>query len=177
MNLKKLSILVLGLTLSLGAVACTPAGPGNAPVENPPSDGAPVNPGTGGETPGNTGGSEVTMPAGAKPGSAEFPFPVPESWPEMEPFRLGTTGKKESWDAIFVYPDADKAQEAAEHYRALLTSAGYRIDNNPLGEVVHLASFIVQGPVDGVMYSGSINFDTDAGGTARAIINLVVQNN
>lgn len=112
------------------------------------------------------------MPAGLRPGSDDFPFPVPEDWPELTPFGSEKVGKKTVMHAIFEYPG--DAEEAAATYRSLLEEAGFNAYDSPLGAQVNDASLYVDGVVAGVPHSGGIDFDTDFEGTPRAIINLVV---
>lgn len=117
-------------------------------------------------------GSEAksVMPQGAKPGSADFPFPVPQDWTELEPFTEGKLGKDISMAASFGFPE--DAISAAEAYQRLLEEAGFEIHPNPLGEQVNDAAFIAKGKVNGANYSGTLDFDADADGTQRVAINL-----
>lgn len=114
--------------------------------------------------------SKTVMPQGARPGSADFPFPVPQDWPELSPFVEEKIGKKMGRHAVFGHPG--DAASAAATYRSLLEEAGFAIHPNPLGEQVHAASFVAKGDVDGVDVAGTLDFDTDAAGTHRVVINL-----
>jgi hypothetical protein len=112
----------------------------------------------------------TTIPAGARAASADFPFPVPEDWAEHEPFAEEKIGGSAGVYGSLVFPG--DAASAAASYQALLRDAGYAVHPHPLGEVTHDAAFIVEGPIDGVAYSGQISFDTIADGTPRVAINL-----
>lgn len=114
--------------------------------------------------------TEYVMPAGARPASADFPFPVPDGWPELTPFTQDKIGKDISMSATFGHPGDAKAASAS--YQQLLEKAGYQNHPNPLGEQVHAASFVTKGHVNGTAYSGTLDFDTDASGTQRVVINL-----
>lgn len=114
--------------------------------------------------------AEAVMPEDARPGSADFPFPVPKDWTELEPFVEEKIGKDIGMFVMLEYPG--DAESASETYQRLLEEAGYAIHPNPLGEQVHAASFVVKGGVAGVDYSGTIDFDTDAVGTQRVLVNL-----
>ena len=116
-------------------------------------------------------GSETTMPPGARPASADFPFPVPEGWPELDPFTEEKLGKNLAMSGSVIYPG--DAQSAAATYQQLLQEAGFQIHPHPLGEQVNAASFIVTGRIDGVVYAGGLDFDTDFNGNQRVAINLV----
>lgn len=117
-----------------------------------------------------TDATETTMPEGARPASADFPFPVPAGWTELAAFAEEKVGKNIAMSATYGFtgePDA-----ASEAYQRLLEAAGYEIHPNPLGEQVHDASFIAKGKVNGTDYAGTLDFDTDAAGTPRVVINL-----
>ncbi|MGM7672021.1 hypothetical protein ACSU1G_33525 [Microbacterium sp. A93] len=114
--------------------------------------------------------SSTVIPAGARPASAAFPFPMPEDWPELDAFAEEKIGKDIAMSGTLSFPG--DAQSASATYQKLLEDAGYEIHANPLGEQVHLASFVVKGKVDGTGYSGTIDFDTDAADTPRTVINL-----
>lgn len=114
--------------------------------------------------------ADSTIPAGARAASEQFPFPVPEDWPELMAFTEEKIGKAVGMSGSFAHPG--EAQSDAEVYRQLLKRAEFAIHPNPLGEQVHAASFIVEGAIQGTAYSGTIDFDTDAGGTQRVVINL-----
>lgn len=113
---------------------------------------------------------DTSMPQGARAGSVTFPFPVPEDWPELEPFAEEKIGKDVGLYASFGFPG--DAASASATYQSLLKVAGFQIHPNPLGEQVHDASFVVEGRVDGSAYSGTLDFDTIADGTQRVAINL-----
>lgn len=162
------ALLIAGL---LGMTACASeppvAAPGDAPSTSQDSQVA--------EQPSaeETAGavqSETIMPSGARPGSADFPFPVPADWTDLDAFVEEKIGKSRAMSANFSY--TGDANAAAAIYRQLLEEAGYVIHANPLGEQVHAASFIAEGPVAGVQYKGTLDFDTDAAGTQRVVINL-----
>ena len=114
--------------------------------------------------------SKTVMPQGARPGSATFPFPVPEDWPELSPFVEEKIGKDLGMSAVFGHPG--DAASAAATYRKLLEDAGFKIHPNPLGEQVHAASFVAEGDINDADFSGTLDFDTDAAGTPRVVINL-----
>ncbi len=114
--------------------------------------------------------AETTMPSGARPGSSDFPFPVPTDWLELEPFTEEKIGKARAMTASFVFPG--DAQSASVAYQKLLNEAGFELHPNPLGEQVNAASFIVKGNISGAQYAGSLDFDTIADGTQRVAINL-----
>lgn len=116
---------------------------------------------------------ETTMPAGAVPASAEFPFPVPEGWAELEAFTQSELGKDPSLTAGYEFPG--DAASAATHYLDLLTVAGFTAATYPLGEAVNDASLTVEGTVDGTRYKGMLDFNTHADGKQRVVINLVAQ--
>lgn len=114
--------------------------------------------------------TDSTIPDGAHAATADFPFPIPDGWEEIAPFTEEKIGKSLAMSAVYARPDDAKA--AADTYSQLLKNAGFEIHANPTGEVVHDASFIVEGVVNGVVYKGGLDFDTDANGTARVVINL-----
>lgn len=120
--------------------------------------------------PAASGDGAESMPDGARPGSADFPFPVPQDWPEQNTFHEDKIGKDISWSGSFVYPG--DSQAAAATYRQLLEGAGFIIHPNPLGEVVNEASFIAEGKVNGVAYTGPLDFDVQLGGDQVVSINL-----
>jgi hypothetical protein len=161
-----LLISLIGLT----GCATDTAEPGSADPTGPGESQGQTSPDT--ETADADKPTEYVMPAGASPASADFPFPIPDGWPELEPFTEGKIGKDLAMSAVFGHPGDAKAASAT--YQQLLEKAGYQIHPNPLGEQVHAASFITEGHVDGTAYSGTIDFDTDASGTQRVVINLTV---
>lgn len=170
---RTLATSALALACLLGVSACasdTPAPPASATtVAVATESGIPEEPSPD-ASPDVAEPADEVMPAGARAASSDFAFPVPEDWPELSPFAEEKIGGDTALAAIFGYPsDADSA---AATYSALLTSAGFEVSANPLGEVVHLASFTLEGSVDGVRYHGSVDFDTDADGTSRAIITI-----
>lgn len=114
--------------------------------------------------------TDSTIPDGAHAATADFPFPIPDGWEEIEPFTEEKIGKSISMSAIYTRPD--DATAAADTYSQLLEKAGFEIHANPTGEMVHDASFIAEGVINGVVYKGGLDFDTDANGTARVVINL-----
>jgi len=154
------AILILGLGLT-GCDSNDNAAKEPAPVEDPAADQDLIEP---------AGGGETTMPGNAKPASSQFALPVPEDWAEHEPFQEEKLGATPSMAGSFVYPGA--AAEAAQTYRDLLTEAGFVIHNHPLGEATNQASFIAEGNIGGVQYSGTFDFDAVADGTQRVAINL-----
>jgi len=160
-----------------GAIALLLAGcaaePGTtAPaVEPPASSDNDMNTTEPEKTDSGTDSGTTTMPPGARPASDEFPFPVPEGWREIAPFTEEKIGKKLAMTALYEFPG--DAESAAATYKALLDSAGYSLQPNLIGEVVHDATFIVEGPVAGTRYSGGIDFDTMADGVQTAVIHLV----
>jgi hypothetical protein len=114
--------------------------------------------------------AETTIPEGARAAGTDFPFPVPADWEEYEPFAEEKIGGSVGVYGSLVFPG--DAASASASYQALLTDAGYLVHAHPLGETVHDAAFIVEGPIDGVAYSGELSFDTIADGTQRVAINL-----
>ncbi|MGB3375314.1 MAG: hypothetical protein WBA87_09260 [Microbacterium sp.] len=160
-----LAALLLSTTALVACASDAPApSSGDAPASTAPqesespdsADDAPV--------------ADAVIPQGARPASAEFPFPVPEDWPELMPFAEEKIGKAVGMSASFGHPG--EAAADAQAYRQLLEQAGFTIDSNPLGEQVHAASFIAKGAISGSAYSGTLDFDTDADGTPRVMINL-----
>src|SRR5690606_10887312 len=123
--------------------------------------------------PENTSQPAVTIPAGARAGSADFPFPVPESWAELDSFAEEKVGKDIAMYAAYEYPG--EATAAAEHYKSLLSAAGYQVRDDPLGALTNQAALWVEGPVNGEPYHGGITFDSHADGSQRAIIHLTLQ--
>lgn len=117
---------------------------------------------------------DVTIPAGARAASPEFPFPVPEDWEELEPFVQDTIGKDVSMSAMYRFPG--DARAAADHYMELLNEAGFSTTNYAPGELTNDAALFGEGRINGQAYSGMISFDTDAAGTQRASINLTEDN-
>jgi len=171
--MKRIASVLGGFFVVIGLLGCT--GSGGAAGE---PEAAVVGGGVEEEqgAPSEEGGDEAepdagqAVPEGARPGSAGFPFPVPVDWEELEPFQVIKIGKDPAMAAAFIYPgDADAA---AESYQELLEAAGFTIHPNPLGDVVNAASFIAEGLVDGVAYSGTLDFDEIADGTPRVAINL-----
>lgn len=138
------------------------AGPatGTSPADESDSD----EPGSGADV------TDTTIPDGARAATPEFPFPVPDGWEEMEPFTEEKIGKAMAMSAVYAHPG--DAETAAETYGQLLKAAGFDVHSNPLGEVTNDASIMVEGAVNGVAYKGGLDFDTNAGGTARVRINL-----
>lgn len=118
----------------------------------------------------DAGGTETTIPSGARAGSDSFPFPVPEDWIEIDPFTEGKIGGSMGMSASYEF--VGDAETTATSYEDLLRTAGFVIHPNPLGAAVNDASFIVEGTVNGDKYKGTIDFSTIADGTPRAAINL-----
>lgn len=119
---------------------------------------------------GSAGGGGGARIEGARAAGTDFPFPVPADWAEYEPFAEEKIGGSVGVYGSLVFPG--DAASASATYQALLTDAGYLVHPHPLGETVHDAAFIVEGPIDGVAYSGELSFDTIADGTQRVAINL-----
>jgi hypothetical protein len=122
----------------------------------------------------SSGMTDSSIPDGAHAATADFPFPIPDGWEEINPFTEEKIGKSLAMSAVYTRP-AD-AQAAADTYIQLLKNAGFEIHANPTGELVHDASFIAEGVINGVVYKGGLDFDTDANGTARVVINLTERN-
>lgn len=159
------ALLLVGM---LGITGCASEQPAAESSESTESAGTEQK--TGSDTAEQNEAVAPAMPDGARPGSADFPFPVPADWAELAPFAEEKIGKDIAMYAMFEYPG--DAASASDTYQRLLEEAGYTIHPNPLGEQVHAASFIAEGEVDGVAYAGTLDFDTDAGGTPRVTINL-----
>lgn len=117
---------------------------------------------------------DVTIPAGARAASADFPFPVPEDWEELEAFAPMESGMKRGMSGTLRFPG--DARTAADHYMDLLNEAGFPADNYLPGEAGNDASLYADGKINGQPYGALINFDTDAAGTPRAIIMLFEDN-
>lgn len=121
----------------------------------------------------DSGSSATVMPPGAQPIGADFPFPVPEGWPELWPLEDVKIGKTQSKSAAFVFPG--DASSAAATYQNLLGAAGFEVHPSPLAEQVHDAGFVVEGNIGGTPYAGTLDFDTDAEGVQRVAIHLTPQ--
>lgn len=162
-----IAVLFLGIT---GLAACATDAPSSslseAPVAEATQESASPDAGDSGEP----AAAATAMPDGARPARSEFPFPVPADWPELTPFTEEKIGKNIGMSAVYGFPE--DATSAAESYRQLLEKAGFTVHPHPLGEQVHAASFVAEGSIDGVGYSGTLNFDTDVEGTHRVVINL-----
>lgn len=185
----KLRPIVVAAVVLLLASGCSTDGPSGtqpssvqeqaAPVESATEDVAPTEdvPEDAGQDEAppqdEAGATEVSIPAGAVAATTDFPFPVPEGWSALEEFEAGQIGKSEAMYAGYEYPGA--AADAAQTYQDLLVAAGYIIHPDLLGATLHEAAFIVEGPVNGTLYKGSITFNTHADGYQRAAINLTVE--
>lgn len=165
--IRKTATTALILFAALGTTACASE---PAPVNPPPAAVADEASDSDAEKTDQTVTTESVIPDGARPGSTDFPFPVPKDWAELAPFAEEKIGKDIAMSGMLEYPG--DAADAAETYRQLLEEAGYVIHPNPLGEQVHAATFIVEGTVSGQAYAGTVDFDTDAAGTQRVLINL-----
>lgn len=166
-TLAVLAALLLGAT---GLTACAAESPASPPKEAPAIQSSTDADPEDADEPAAPEGKASVMPPGARPASAEFPFPVPEDWAENWPFTEEKIGKEMGMAGSFVYPG--DAASAAEEYKQLLQQAGFEIHPNPLAEQVNQAAFIAEGDVNGVRYSGTLDFDTDAEGTQSVSINL-----
>lgn len=166
-TLAAIAVLLLG---AAGLTACATDAPASGLSTPPASSSTQESASSNGGDAVEPGTSNSVMPEGARPGSAEFPFPVPEDWPELMPFTEEKIGKALGMSASYEHPG--DATSAAETYRQLLEKAGFDVHPNPLGEQVHAASIIAKGDIEGVDYSGTLDFDTDAENTPRVVINL-----
>lgn len=117
--------------------------------------------------------AETTIPAGAVAAIESFPFPVPEDWIERIAFEEIEIGASEAMSATYEFSGDFTA--AASMYRDMLNTAGFTSEDYPLGEMTNDASITVDGVINGVTYSGTVDFDTHADGYQRATIDLVVQ--
>ena len=150
------------------------AAPGESATEDvAPTEDAPEDAGQDEAPPqDDAGATEVSIPAGAVPASADFPFPVPEGWAVLDEFAPDRVGKSDGMFGAYEYPGA--ASDAAQTFQDLLIAAGYTVHPDLLGSTVHEAAFIVEGPVNGTPYSGGILFNTQADGYQKASIILTV---
>lgn len=95
----------------------------------------------------------------------EFPLPILEGWVEGSPFEELTTGKKEGWSAEFFYEDA--IEDNVNKYEQLLLEHGYRVEANAMVEMSLGKGFIASGHISGILYSGTVVFDSNADGQKR----------
>lgn len=95
----------------------------------------------------------------------EFPLPILEGWVEGSPFEALTTGKKEGWSSEFFYEDA--IEDNVKKYEQLLLEHGYQVEANAMVEMSLGKGFIVSGHISGILYSGTVVFDTNADGQKR----------
>lgn len=120
-----------------------------------------------------TPGGETTIPDGARAASAEFPFPVPEDWAELEPFTEEKLGKDITMSGGFEYPG--DAKTAAAHYQQLLIAAGFDAYPYGPGELTNQASIAAEGVVNGEMRIAILNFDVFADGYQRVVITVALR--
>lgn len=117
--------------------------------------------------------AETTIPAGAVAATESFPFPVPEGWTERIAFEAIQIGASDAMSATYEF--TEDFATAATPYKDLLNAAGFTSDTYLPGEMTNEASITADGAINGVNYSGLIDFDTHADGYQRASINLVVE--
>ncbi len=97
-----------------------------------------------------------------------FPLPILDGWVEGSPFEVLTTGKKEGWSAEFFYENA--IEENVLSYEQVLLEHGYQVEANALVGMSLGQGFIASGHISGILYSGTVVFDTNAEGQNRVWI-------
>jgi hypothetical protein len=173
MRLRQLPALFIASLAGLALVGCAamPSIPQTAP--NEPDTGVSDETGTTDvdtdeSSDESAGGTEITIPDGARAASAEFPFPVPEGWAELGPFAESKLGKDMTMSGSYEYPG--DAKVAAAEYMALLTAAGFNAYTYAPGELTNKASIAAEGIINGKPYFALLNFDVHADGYQRVSI-------
>lgn len=170
-NYRRSALLVTALaTFSLLGCAASPSTPAAPPAEPEVELEQEVDAQENADETNGAPGGETSIPTGARAASADFPFPVPADWAELDPFVEEKVGKDITMYGAVEYPG--DAKTAAAHYRELLIAAGFDAYPYAPGELTNQASLAAEGVVDGEMRLAIINFDVHADGSQRASIHV-----
>lgn len=104
----------------------------------------------------------------------EFPLPILEGWVAGSPFEALTSGKKEGWSAEFLYED--DIEDNVKDYEQLLLEQGYQVDGHAFVEMSLGKGYTASGHISGILYSGTVVFDTNAEGQKRVWFNFTEKN-